>query len=231
MIDLSDTEISKEKQRLIALVTGVLAFIAGCLFYDKLTFTNMMFDPFWFLHDEDRLVFKIPGLIHGIIGIIILTPLYIRKIIAYRNLSVISLLLLSNNIYLFAAWAQLATGFQDDFNNAVINMSLIAAILLGWLGMKSIAGFCWIIVVALGAYNMADSSEMLAAWGVSFLVLSIISMWFQTRMPLDSFFSSMKSDFISATDSEFAHAVKDNITTFTSSASGYARSTSPNSER
>lgn len=231
MIDLSDTEIPKEKQKLIALVTGVLAFIAGCLFYEKLTFTNMMLDPVWFLHDENGLVFKIPGLIHGVIATIILAPLYIRKIIAYRNISIISLILLITNVYLFSAWAQLATGFQDDFNNSVINMSLIAAILLGWLGMKSIAGFCWIIVVALGAYNMVDSSEMLAAWGVLFLVLSIVSMWFQTKMPLDSFFSSMKSEFISATDSELSHTVKNNIATATSNTVDYARSTSPNSEK
>lgn len=218
MIDIPENEISTKTQKWIALIAGILGFIAGSFYYDTLTTTEFWLDPVWFLHTGKELKFSLPGLIHGLLALAMLIPLYVRRIIAYRNMSVISLLLLVVNIYLFSAWIQLATGFQEDFSNSIVNMSLMAAILLGWLGMRSIAGFCWIIVVALCGYNMLKGSEMLAAWGILFLVLSVVSIWFQTKMPLDDFFSAMKSEFSSATHSNLAQSMRENMQIAASSA-------------
>jgi hypothetical protein len=218
MIDIPENELSSKTQKWIALIAGVLGFIAGSFYYDTLTTSEFWLDPLWFLHDGDELKFSLPGLIHGLIALAMLIPLYVRRIIAYRNMSTISLLLLIVNIYLFSAWIQFATGFQGDFSNLVVNISLLAAILLGWLGMRSIAGFCWIIVVALCGYNMINGSEMLAAWGILFLVSSVVSIWFQTKMPLEDFFSAMKSEFSSATQGNLAHSVRENIQIAASSA-------------
>lgn len=218
MIDIPENEMPNTAQKWIALFAGILGSILGCFYYDTLTTIEFWVNPLWFLHIEDQLLFKLPGLLHALIALALIIPLYIRQIIAYRNLSIMSLLCLMVNIYLFSAWIQLATGFQGDFTNWVVNMSLLSAILLGWLGMKSIAGFSWIIVVAICSYNLINGSEMLSAWGVPFLILSIISIWFQTKMPLDAFFSSLKSEFSSVSQTNIAKSIKENIQVATSSA-------------
>jgi len=211
MIDITENEVSPKAQKWIALASGVLGVIAGSLYYDTVTTTEFLFNPVWFLHSEDELGFHIPGLIHGLIALAMIIPLYVRKILAYRNMSTMSLLFLITNVYLFSAWIQLAMGVQGSFTNVIVNMSLMAAILLGWLGMRSIAGFCWVIVVILCAYNMINGAEMIAAWGIVFLLLSVISIWFQTKMPLDHFFSSMKTEFSSVSQSTLVESTRENI--------------------
>ncbi|MDN2655401.1 hypothetical protein OW493_02935 [Cobetia sp. 14N.309.X.WAT.E.A4] len=211
MIKLSESELSNNHQKLIALTSGILAFLLGCFYYDTLTTAELLFNPVFFLKLDNKLVFNIPGLIHGLIALGMLVPLYLRKIIAYRNMSIASILFFVINLYLFSAWIQLAVGVEGDFSNTIINIGLMSALLLGWLGIRAIAGYCWIIIVLLCGYNMLNSSEMLAAWGLLFLVLSVISVWFQTKMALDDFFLTMKSEFSNLHESNIAMSAKDSM--------------------
>lgn len=211
MPSFPEKELSNEHQKLIALGAGVLAFLLGCFYYDQLTTAEILFNPLFFLNAQDELVFNVPGLIHGLIALGMLIPLYVRRIIAYRNMSIATILLFMVNLYLFSAWIQLAIGVQGDFSNTIVNFGLMFALLLGWLGIRSLAGYCWIIVVLLCGYNMLNSSEMLAAWGILFLALSIISVWLQTKMALDDFFMSMKSEFSNLNDASITQAARNSM--------------------
>jgi len=211
MIDIPEKELSGKSQKWIALIFGILGVVTGCFYHDTLTTTEFWFNPLWFLHDADKFIFSMPGLNHGIISIALLAPLYIRKILSYRNISIASLLLFISNVYLFSTWVQLAMGFRESTSNTFITVGLISAIMLSWLGMRSISGFCWIIVVFLCAYNMVNGSEMLAAWGIIFLIVSVVSIWFQTKMPLDEYFSALRGEFLAVSDSKLSKSIKENI--------------------
>ena len=223
MIDISEKMLSGKSQKWIALLFGILGFVTGNFYHDTLTTTELWFNPVWFLHDEDKYLFSIPGLTHGVIAIAMLAPLYIRKILKYRNISIISLVLLVSNLYLFSTWVQVAMGFQKNFTNKIVTMGLISAIMLSWLGMRSISGFCWLIVVLLCVYNMVNGAEMLGAWGIIFLICSIVSIWFQTKMPLDEYFSALKGEFVTASHSTLAESMRENIQTSTSNAKNFAQ--------
>ena len=86
IVDIPENEISSKKQKWLALLFGIIGFATGNLYYDTLTTTEFWFNPLFFLHDEDKLRFAIPGLTHGIIALALLAPLYIRKILNYRNI-------------------------------------------------------------------------------------------------------------------------------------------------
>ncbi len=223
MIDISEKELSGKSQKWIALLFGILGFVTGSFYYDTVTTAEFWLNPVWFLHDEDKLIFSIPGLTHGIIAIALLAPLYIRKILKYRNISIISLLLLISNVYLFSTWTQFAMGFKESFANTFISMGLISAIMLSWLGMRSISGFCWLIVVLLCAYNMVSGAEMLAAWGIIFLICSTVSIWFQTKMPLDEYFAALKGEFVAASHSTLAESMRENIQSSTSDTKSFVK--------
>ena len=221
MVDIPENEISGKGQKWVALLSGIVGFVAGNFYYDTLTTAEFLFNPLWFLHNENKLIFSMPGLIHGIIAMALLAPLYIRRILRYRNISIISLLLFVSNVYLFSTWIQLAMGFKVSFTNTFVSMGLVAAIALSWLGMRSISGFCWMIVVFLCMYNMLSGSEMLASWGVFFLVCSVVSIWFQTKLPLDEYFSVLKGEFLAASNSQLSQSVRENSLSAFSSCKGF----------
>lgn len=214
MIDISEKELSSKTQKWIALICGIIAVIFGNFFSEAVTTTELLFNPVWFLPKAPR--FLLPNLIHFLISIAMLTPLYIRQILKYRNISLISILFLISNLYLFATWVQVAMGFTGSFTNIIISMGLIIAIILSWVGMRSIAGFSWIILIILCAYNIINNAERLAHWGGLFLIFSIISIWIQTKMPLDEFFSVFKNEFMLNENSEFRQSVKEDIKSSTS---------------
>ena len=213
VIDFSEKEFSQKAQKWFAFILGLIAIASGLFYYETLTWTERLFNPLWFLHDEDRLIFSLPGLTHGIVALFLLAPLYIRKMLKYRNVSPVSVVFLVTNVFLFASWAQLAMGFKEGFSNTIVTMGILAAILLSWLGIRAVSGFCWLIVVFLCGYNMVNGAEMLSHWGIVFLVCSIISIWLQTKVPLDAFFSMLKNDFAADSIGPYAESIKDDIRT------------------
>lgn len=61
----------------------------------------------------------------------------------------------------------------------LINTALILAVLFTWLGMRSIAGYGWIISIILGAKNLVSMNKHMGMIGAVYIILIVLSLMLQ----------------------------------------------------
>jgi len=224
---INEDELCRKKKQILGLVCCLLALICGCIWYlpghEKVG--KIVFILSWpFIKNVPfpaRTEFVFPGLMNGLWGLFFTTPIYLRRFIPFRNLSIYSCLSFSLNWLLFAVLAQLILGKSGVPSNSIMHILLMAGMLLSWLGMRSVAGFSWIGVVILGVFNLIRADIHLQWWGFFFLLFAVFSLLFQTEVsPLD-FLSGFIEDFKGKSHSQAAEVIKDSISAAKETTSKY----------
>lgn len=77
---------------------------------------------------------------------------------------------------------------------------LIFGIVISWVGMRSVAGFVWIILFSVAVCKMAGDSEAFGFYGVIYILCAMISVFCQLTDLKENFISSLKRDFFSASE-------------------------------
>lgn len=115
-----------------------------------------------------------PTLITTMVAILIYSATIIRNFKKYYSnipkfiISIINILFLAGFLSVF--FIDKATIFGLD-TRAI----LVAGVLLSWLGIRTISGYIWIILVLLGASRMSDVDAAMKGWGVIYILCAYLS--------------------------------------------------------
>jgi hypothetical protein len=214
-----EEEISEQNRKLLILLVTVAAAIFGCLYYQsevgyfwKLVLGSSLAD---FLlpssSKKEVLNFKHPDLVHCLAGLVLLAPMYIRKILPWKGISPFNLLMIVLNMFWFAALAQIVLGSSETLSHTWTQTFLIAAILLTWLGIRSVAGLSWILAFGFAAYCLISASNSMKHFGLLFLVSSVLSMLLQSRLSPKEFFEDLAYEFRGISEGEYSGIVRENV--------------------
>ena len=66
--------------------------------------------------------------------------------------------------------------FFGEISNSAF---LLIAVILSWIGMKSIAGYSWILFIIMGFFHMQKVNAAMGRWGFVFIVTTALSMLLQ----------------------------------------------------
>lgn len=208
----SEKEISSRNRRLLALLFTIAAIVFGCIRYTRGgwgDFYQFMVWPVPVL--PNKLDFFSPGFLHAFLGLLLCAPLYIREFLPFKSRSPYYYLTLGLNIWFFAVIAQLVLGEKASFEYNLSNTLIIAALVLTWLGIRTVAGFAWIIVFGIVAYNLLDADMKMKDFGIWFLICGFFSLIFQSDLTPKEMFKTFKEEFRGISQSPKTDIVKQNI--------------------
>lgn len=60
-------------------------------------------------------------------------------------------------------------------------MLLVFAVTLTWLGMKTVSGYSWALLILMGSVNAIKTNNAMGVWGAVFVLTASISMFLQIR--------------------------------------------------
>jgi len=163
-----------------------LLFLSIC---GIMTFFSYRVDvKFWF--DAVR-TFR-PGLISTIIAIFLVAPLYVRNIFKWKNsfYSILSLLLI---LLVFSSFVELTLGGNEG--STIIYALLSISIALSWLGIKEIAGICWIIVLLAGVYSSIISNIAMGFAGFIYITAGFVGLVLHTGLNPGDFVQGLKNEY------------------------------------
>lgn len=208
----SEKEISAHYRRFSALIFTILAIILGCYRY-----TRGSLGEIWQIIiypipvGPSHLTFQQPGFIHALFGLLLCAPLYMRNFLPFNSRSPYYYLTLCLNIFFFATIAQLVTGAKLTFTYNLTNTIIIAALVLTWLGIRSVAGFAWIIVFGVVAYNLVNADAQMKDLGIWFLICAFFSLIFQSDLTPGDMFRTFKEEFRDLNKSQKIDVVKESV--------------------
>ena len=164
----NDNELNSESLRFLSLIA--LA-ISGSMSLFKYTQERK------FLWDLE-LGFK-PSLISALIALMLLSPLYMRKILKWSNsfYGIISFLLI---LMVFSSFVELI--FLGGNNSKLQSMAIATALLLSWLGIRGIAGIAWIIILVFGIYNIITNNIVMGFFGFIYIAFGAIGVILHSGM-------------------------------------------------
>jgi len=198
---ISEEEIPDSTKKWIGMICTIIAFII-------VVSTVKIKAPFWWPFSHDKSLWNYMGIYHGILGFVLMIPLYTRNYIRFSRISVYSVVSFSLNWLMFASITALiiGKGLKADFMGGL----LIAVILISWLGMKSIAGFGWLLLFPLAIYNITKSSISFGGWAIIYLISVALSIIFQTNTPPGELTKNIIRDFRIDTSNQLEH-IRDSV--------------------
>jgi hypothetical protein len=181
---VGDHDLSREHRRL-----GSLVCLGAALAIASMSFVL----PGWW---EDVIVTFRPTLASGLIALGLVAPLYLRGILRWER-SVYGVLILVLNLAVTAALARVILGEQAGpfAFDAPMAVALWAAIALGWLGMRPVAGVAWIAVFVLGTVNLLQASDAMGVWGFVFVAASFLGVLLQSEQDPGALVEELKLEF------------------------------------
>jgi len=178
-----DNEISKEWQRLASLALLLLAFLMAMLTYDHKNFIGMN-KPFNFR----------PGYISGFLAIFLIAPLYLRGILKW-NRSIFSTITFGLILGVFASFLELAVHGGKSTLGSINAYMVLIALALSWLGMRSVAGVSWMLVLIAGAYNLLNSSLVLGFPGFIYIAAAFTGLVFHSGLNPGELLNGLKEEY------------------------------------
>jgi hypothetical protein len=126
--------------------------------------TKAKTEPVWFR----------PGVNEALVALALISPLYLRGILKWRAsvYSITSFLLISFVVAMLLAIAMKVGPGQTSY----VLPALATAVGLSWLGMRSVAGLGWIIVLGAGVYSLHSSSIIMETAGFAFIVSAFLGL-------------------------------------------------------
>ena len=194
----NDNELSSESLRFLSLIA--LA-ISGSMSLFKYTQERK------FLWDLE-LGFK-PSLISALIALMLLSPLYMRKILKWSNsfYGIISFLLI---LMVFSSFVELI--FLGGNNSKLQSMVIATALLLSWLGIRGIAGIAWIIILVFGIYNIITNNIVMGFFGFIYIAFGAIGVILHSGMNPGYLVQSLISEYTNNEETDSPSYLKEEST-------------------
>ena len=199
---VSEKEISRDWRKILGILFTIFAIICGTLWYVKPTWASFLQKiTFWGHLDwldtrfSTQLDFKFPGFINSLWGLALCFPIYLRGFVPFKKLSPYSYISFALNLLLFSVIAQLIFGPSGSFIHNTMNTLFVASLVVSWIGMRSIAGFGWLIVFFLALINLIGADYRLKHFGFFFILFAFSSLIFQTNLSPKNFFNNIITEF------------------------------------
>lgn len=196
----SDGPVTPKRRRFLGILSLILAIVCGSFYIVK---------PLWGL-GEANLKIVMPNLIHCFAGIMLCAPLYVRNFIVFEKISIYRMICFFLNIYTFSLITVFVLGRNYSFSNNFTTIFLFGAILLSWLGIRSVAGFIWILFFGFGIFNSLVSATQLGIFGTLFLLFGMVSILFQANATPKKLFAFFKDEF-RGFDQNYGEGIKDSV--------------------
>jgi len=177
-----DNEMSKKTQRVLSII-----FLLMACFMTIFEYTEV--HKYWF---DSTLNIK-PGINQTFIAILLISPLYMRNILKW-NKSIYTLITLPLFILLFASLIKLALG-GGGFKEDMITYLIIASLLLSWLGMRSIAGMSWIILIVAVVYAQVQNGNTMGFYGFIYLTTGFMGLVLHSELNPGHLVQGLKEEF------------------------------------
>ena len=139
-----DNQLARESLRFLSLIFLAIAAVMSLFEY---THEGWLWDS--------KLSFA-PGFLSTIFGILLVAPLYLRKILKWHHsvYTIISFVLI---LMVFSSFIQLAIGGEGMDSNIIMGL-LTGSFVLSWLGMRAIANISWMLVLAAAVLAALESN-------------------------------------------------------------------------
>lgn len=161
----------KEKKLLGYIVASLLMLISIFLSFRTYNYqTNGFFGHF----KKTNYVTLSPTLITTIIAILIYSAIIIRNFKKYYS-EIPKLVLSIINILFLAGFLSVFLGEKVTILGLDTRALLFAGILMSWLGIRSITGYIWIILVLLGTTRMSEVDKAMGSMGVIYIMCAYLS--------------------------------------------------------
>lgn len=191
----NDTAMSITTQRILSLIFLMIAVSMAFLSYDRAgIFFNTKLEIF-------------PGFISTLVAIILIAPLYARNILKW-NKSFYTLISLILFLMLFGSLVELAMG-GNGLNSQVVQYLLLSAIVLSWLGMKSIAGGSWLLLFPAIAVSIIENNTAMGFYGFIYVACGFIGILLHSELNPANLVNGIKEEFSGST--EIQNAIKSDI--------------------
>jgi len=199
---LSEKEFTRDAKKLLGLILGIFAIIAGSLWYVSSGWGGFLKMMTWPFHSDwinttfsTKLTFQFPGFLNSLWGLALCFPIYLRNFIPFKVLSPYSYISFALNFCLFSVVAQLIFGASESFTHNTMNTIFIASIVITWMGMRAVAGFGWIAVFVLAVINLISADYHLKQFGLPFVLCAFSSFMFQTELSPKGLFGNLLTEF------------------------------------
>lgn len=183
---IGDYELDNEFKRLVALTCLLIAAVIG---FGSFTSGNWI---------GKNIISLRPDLQSGLFAIFLIGPLYIRGITPWTGLNLFSVLSMALNWSITAYLANLVVADNSMITNILpisVEAVLVGAILLGWLGMRPVAGLAWVVFFLLGALNVSAASDAMGLWGFAFLIAAFFGVLLQADLNPKHLFAEIQMEF------------------------------------
>lgn len=189
-----DTTLSDRMKKVLSIVFLLIAFAISMGEYFSTHFV--------FIKRDENIR---PDMIGAVVAITMLMPLYARGILVWRK-TIYKLIVFVLLLAVFASIASIALDGKGVFTKHLV----IASVTLSWLGMRSVAGFGWILVFAAALLNLITVSEAMGIWGFLFISSSFLGLVFHADLAPEKMINEMLDEYTSKT-AKVASGVSDDI--------------------
>jgi len=184
----NDKELDSGWQKFLSLIFLLIAAIM-CLPQYKCI--HNIFGWTW----ESGLQFR-PSLISAIVGIVLISPLYLRNILKW-NKSIYTIISLVLILFVFSSFVELATGGNNT--NDIVYSLIGISVLLSWLGIRGVAGISWILVLASAVYFVMGNNTNLGIYGFLYICSGFLGLLMHTGLSPGMFIKGIKEEYAGAT--------------------------------
>jgi hypothetical protein len=138
-----------------------------------------------------------PDFIPMLGAVLLMGSIYVRKLTPDNFTIPSKLVFFMVNTWFFASFIK-AFFSSKPWNIPLIDISsnsfLVMTIMFSWIGMRSIAGFSWILVILGALSSITDVNNAMGVWGAVYILCAFISLILQGNY--ESFVSQIKQDLI-----------------------------------
>lgn len=182
---VNDKELDGNKLRLLSLI---FLLLSGSMSFFRYTHHRWLWDS--------HLSFQ-PGFVSSVFAILLASPLYMRGILKWNKsaYTIISFVLI---MLVFASFIELAMG--GNGRSSAITALLAASVMLSWLGIKEVAGICWILVIAAALLSTVINNITLGFYGFIYMVSGCLGLVLHSGLNPGQLFQGIKNEYLLASD-------------------------------
>ena len=141
-----------------------------------------------------------PDMLSGIFAILLVAPLYLRRIITWSP-SIYYILSAVLNVTVTAVLVQAVLGAASpEWLSLPLPFVLALGLAMTWLGIRPLAPLAWAFVIFLGILNLQAASEAMGLWGYLFVICAGLGIFLQFPFEPQRILNEMKYDFIGPPD-------------------------------
>lgn len=158
----------------------------------------MTYNQKWWWQDVD--VSLRPDMLSGIFAILLVAPLYLRRIITWSP-SIYYILSAVLNVTVTAVLVQAVLGAASPVWLSIpLPFVLALGLAMTWLGIRPLAPLAWAFVIFLGILNLQAASDAMGLWGYLFVICAGLGIFLQFPFEPQRILNEMKYDFIGPPD-------------------------------